>query len=91
MPIGYCRRPASDLRADGSEALTVEGPTVEGPTVEGPSRGYACTMTTPATTPAQDDPPLTLQQEADEPAQDTMDEQRDAVGEQPRAGDEGQA
>lgn len=86
MPIGYCRRPASDLRADGSEALTVEGPTVERP-----SRGYACTMTTPATTPAQDDPPLTLQQEADEPAQDTMDEQRDAVGEQPRAGDEGQA
>jgi len=87
VPIGYCRRPASDLRADGSEALTVEGPTVERPTVERPSRGYACTMTTPA----QDDPPLTLQQEADEPAQDTMDEQRDAVGEQPRAGDEGQA
>jgi hypothetical protein len=41
------------------------------------------------TNPTEDQPPVTLQEEADEPTQDTMDEQRDAVGEQPRPGDEG--
>jgi hypothetical protein len=35
------------------------------------------------------EPPVTLQEEADEPTQDAMDAQRDSVGDVPRAGDAG--
>lgn len=35
------------------------------------------------------EPPVSLQQETDEPIQDAMDDQRDSVGDAPQPGDAG--
>lgn len=45
-------------------------------------------MTTPEPTETPE-PPVTLQEEADEPTQDAMDAQRDSVGDAPQPGDAG--
>lgn len=50
---------------------------------------HAHGYTTAMTTPAQDPPPVSLQEEADEPTQDTVNEQRDVTGDEPSPGDAG--